>query len=60
MARMNNMGEMGSPCLRPRSCLTGFPGIPLRRILEEVVDKMRLIQSLHFVPKLKVVRTSNK
>jgi hypothetical protein len=50
IARMKSMGEMGSPCLRPRSCLIGRPGIPFKWILEEEV-KARLIQFLHLASK---------
>jgi hypothetical protein len=60
MARMNSMGEMGSPCRSPLSCFMGFPGIPLRRILDEAVDKAKLIHSLHLVSKPRCSRTSRR
>jgi hypothetical protein len=28
IARIKSMGEMGSSCLMPLSCLRGFPGVP--------------------------------
>jgi hypothetical protein len=37
------MGEMESPCRMLLSCLRGFPGVPLRRILDEEVVKAMLI-----------------
>jgi hypothetical protein len=51
MVRMKSMGKMGSPCQRSLSCLMGFLGIPLRRILDEVVDRANLIYSLHLILK---------
>jgi hypothetical protein len=52
MARINNIGEMGSPFLRPLSCFMGLSEMPLRRMGDEVVDNAILIQSLHFGPTL--------
>jgi hypothetical protein len=60
MTRMNNMGEMRLPYLRPLSCLMGLSGIPLRRILDEAVDSARLIQSLHLMLKPSLSNTSSK
>jgi hypothetical protein len=57
MAKMNSMGEMGSPCRSPLSCLMGFPGILLRRILDEAVDRAKLIHSLHLIPNPNYSRT---
>jgi hypothetical protein len=50
MARMNNMGDIGSPWRKPLSCLSGFPGSPFSMTLEEEVERTRLIQSLHLGP----------
>jgi hypothetical protein len=60
IARMKSMGEMGSPCLRPLSCLIGRPEIPFKRILEEEEVKTRLIQSLNLAPKANLSNTSSK
>jgi hypothetical protein len=43
MARMNSIGEMGSPWQSPLSYLSGLTGAPLRRILDDEVERARLI-----------------
>jgi hypothetical protein len=60
MARMKSIGDMGSPWLRPLSCLMGFLGIPLRRILDDVVDKAKVIHSRHPMPNPKISSTSRR
>jgi hypothetical protein len=54
------MGEMESPCHMLLSCLRGFPGVPLRRILDEEVVKTMLIYSLHFGPNTNLSITSSR
>jgi hypothetical protein len=51
MARMNNMGEIGLPCRNPLSCLSGLSGASFSKTLDEEVERVRLIQSLHLAQK---------
>uniref|UniRef100_A0A0A9AK71 Uncharacterized protein n=1 Tax=Arundo donax TaxID=35708 RepID=A0A0A9AK71_ARUDO len=37
MTKINNMGERGSPCLKPRRCEIDSPGTPLTMIWVEAV-----------------------
>jgi hypothetical protein len=59
IAKINSMGEIGSPCLRPRSCLIGQPRVPFRRIREDEVDKAMSIQFRHLVPNPNFSKTSS-
>ena len=60
MAKMNNIGEMGSPCRNPLACRMPGPGLPLSRILEDVEDSKRQIQRRHLGPKPRWSRSSSK
>ena len=47
IARMNNIGDNGSPWRNPRACLNFLPGTPISKILEvEVANKT---QSSHAI-----------
>lgn len=48
IARINKIGDSGSPCCSPHACLIISPGLPFRRILEDDVRRREEIQSLHF------------
>jgi hypothetical protein len=60
IAMIKSIGESGSPCLSPLSCFMGFPGVPLRRILEEDEANAMLNQSLHLGPNPNFYRTSRR
>jgi hypothetical protein len=60
MARINNMGERGLPCLRPLKCLYQLPRDPFKRIEVEDDDSKEEIQPLHLTPKPKCSSTSIK
>jgi hypothetical protein len=50
IANMKSMGDIGSPCRSPCSCLIGQPRPPFRRILDEEVAKDMEIHSHHLHP----------
>jgi hypothetical protein len=60
MAKMNKSGDSGSPYLNPHACLISFVGRPLTKTLDDVVPKSAVIQSLHFLLKLRFSRTSSR
>jgi hypothetical protein len=60
MARINNMGERGSPCLRPLKCLYHLPRDPFKRIEVEDDESKEEIHPLHLTPNLKCSSTSIK
>lgn len=43
MAMMNNMGDNGSPCRKPRAYQIFLPGLPFICTLVEAVDKSTVI-----------------
>lgn len=59
IARMNNIGDRGSPSRRPRRCLIGLPGIPLRRIRDIVLPHRREMMSRNRCPNPSFCNTSS-
>lgn len=60
MARMNSIGESESPCLTPRKCLMGRPGLPFRSTLEEEDARSCEIQRRHRGPNPNTTRSSRR
>jgi hypothetical protein len=58
--QMNSMGDSGSPWRKPLACENGFPGSPLRRILEVAKASERHIQSLQIWPNPKALIISRR
>lgn len=60
MMMMNYIGEIESPCLRPRAWAMRCPGWPLKRTLVLAVDRRMEIQFVHLLEKLICCRTSRR
>jgi len=50
ITRINNIGDRGSPCLRPRWWKIMSPGFPFTKICVEEVDKIKQMRSHHRWP----------
>lgn len=60
MAKMNNAGDIGSPCLTPWPITNGAHSSPLIRMEVEAVESKPHIQEHHFLPKPLADRISNR
>jgi hypothetical protein len=60
IARIKDIGERGSPCRKPLSCLIGCPSNLFRRIIDDKVDSTILIYYLHLGPKPSLSIRSSK
>ena len=50
IAKINSIGDNGSPCLNPLPCLIAIPGMPFNRIRDDVVAQISEMISLHLCP----------
>jgi hypothetical protein len=60
ITKMNNMGDSGSPCLRPRRCVMDCPGTPFNKICVEEVASIPLTISHQILPNPSFSSTSIK